>query len=181
MKLLEGLFSGNGRAVGEHKTRSKGESGSKSLHHHFKFSPGLDLLSLGSLGALHHLSARNAAEHGRGTELSAARVVVKEDAARGVARSVQTLDAFAVQVLHLSLGVDQGTAEGRGHAALEGNGVERGLGNRMGLLVGAGRVHFAELAGRVEFSDSAASIESNLQEELLGYTNYKSKFYGFWR
>nr|DAE49379.1 MAG TPA: hypothetical protein [Caudoviricetes sp.] len=26
-----------------------------------------------------------------------------------------------------------------------------------------------------------ASIESNLQEELLGYTNYKSKFYGFWR
>lgn len=41
--------------------------------------------------------------------------------------------------------------------------------------------YFAELAGRVEFSDSAASIESNLQEELLGYTNYKSKFYGFWR
>jgi|GEM_PF-3002782 len=37
------------------------------------------------------------------------------------------------------------------------------------------------LAGRVEFSDSAASIESNLQEELLGYMNYKSKFYGFWR
>lgn len=37
------------------------------------------------------------------------------------------------------------------------------------------------LAGRIEFSDSAASIESNLQEELLGYTNYKSKFYGFWR
>lgn len=37
------------------------------------------------------------------------------------------------------------------------------------------------LAGRVEFSDSAASIESNLQEELLGYVNYKSKFYGFWR
>lgn len=37
------------------------------------------------------------------------------------------------------------------------------------------------LAGRVVFSDSAASIESNLQEELLGYTNYKSKFYGFWR
>ena len=37
------------------------------------------------------------------------------------------------------------------------------------------------LAGRVEFSESAASIESNLQEELLGYTNYKSKFYGFWR
>ncbi len=28
------------------------------------------------------------------------------------------------------------------------------------------------LAGRVEFSDSAASIESNLQEELLGYMNY---------
>lgn len=41
--------------------------------------------------------------------------------------------------------------------------------------------YFAELAGQVEFSDSAASIESNLQEELLGYTNYKSKFYGFWR
>lgn len=37
------------------------------------------------------------------------------------------------------------------------------------------------LARRVEFSDSAASIESNLQEELLGYMNYKSKFYGFWR
>ena len=37
------------------------------------------------------------------------------------------------------------------------------------------------LAGRVEFSDSAASIQSNLQEELLGYMNYKSKFYGFWR
>ncbi len=36
-------------------------------------------------------------------------------------------------------------------------------------------------AKRIEFSDSAASIESNLQEELLGYTNYKSKFYGFWR
>ncbi len=43
------------------------------------------------------------------------------------------------------------------------------------------KAYFAELAGRVEFSDSAASIESNLQEELLGYTNYKSKFYGFWR
>lgn len=37
------------------------------------------------------------------------------------------------------------------------------------------------LAGRVELSDSAASIESNLQEELLGYMNYKSKFYGFRR
>lgn len=36
-------------------------------------------------------------------------------------------------------------------------------------------------AKRIEFSDSAASIEQNLQEELLGYTNYKSKFYGFWR
>jgi hypothetical protein len=43
------------------------------------------------------------------------------------------------------------------------------------------KAYFAELAGQVEFSDSAASIESNLQEELLGYTNYKSKFYGFWR
>lgn len=43
------------------------------------------------------------------------------------------------------------------------------------------KAYFAELAGRIEFSDSAASIESNLQEELLGYTNYKSKFYGFWR
>lgn len=43
------------------------------------------------------------------------------------------------------------------------------------------KAYFAELAGRVEFSDSAASIESNLQEELLGYMNYKSKFYGFWR
>lgn len=43
------------------------------------------------------------------------------------------------------------------------------------------KAYFAELAGRVEFSDSAASIESNLQEELLGYTNYKSKFYGFWK
>lgn len=40
---------------------------------------------------------------------------------------------------------------------------------------------FEALAGRVEFSESAASIESNLQEELLGYMNYKSKFYGFWR
>lgn len=37
------------------------------------------------------------------------------------------------------------------------------------------------LAGRIEFSDSAASIESNLQEELLEQMNYKSKFYGFWR
>lgn len=37
------------------------------------------------------------------------------------------------------------------------------------------------LAGRVEFSDSAASIESILLEDLLGYMNYKSKFYGFWR
>lgn len=43
------------------------------------------------------------------------------------------------------------------------------------------KAYFAELAGRIEFSDSAASIESNLQEELLGYTNYKSKFYGFWK
>ena len=43
------------------------------------------------------------------------------------------------------------------------------------------KAYFAELAERIEFSDSAASIESNLQEELLGYTNYKSKFYGFWR
>lgn len=43
------------------------------------------------------------------------------------------------------------------------------------------KAYFAELAGQVEFSDSAASIESNLQEELLGYTNYKSKFNGFWR
>lgn len=43
------------------------------------------------------------------------------------------------------------------------------------------KAYFAELARRIEFSDSAASIESNLQEELLGYTNYKSKFYGFWR
>lgn len=43
------------------------------------------------------------------------------------------------------------------------------------------KAFFAELAGRIEFSDSAASIESNLQEELLGYTNYKSKFYGFWK
>lgn len=43
------------------------------------------------------------------------------------------------------------------------------------------KAYFAELAGQIEFSDSAASIESNLQEELLGYTNYKSKFYGFWR
>lgn len=41
--------------------------------------------------------------------------------------------------------------------------------------------YFAELARSTVFSDSAASIESNLQEELLGYTNYKSKFYGFWR
>lgn len=43
------------------------------------------------------------------------------------------------------------------------------------------KAYFAELAGRVEFSDSAASIESNLQEELLEQMNYKSKFYGFWR
>lgn len=43
------------------------------------------------------------------------------------------------------------------------------------------KAFFAGLAGRIEFSDSAASIESNLQEELLGYTNYKSKFYGFWK
>lgn len=43
------------------------------------------------------------------------------------------------------------------------------------------KAYFAELAERIEFSDSAASIESNLQEELLRYTNYKSKFYGFWR
>lgn len=43
------------------------------------------------------------------------------------------------------------------------------------------KAHFAELAERIEFSDSAASIESNLQEELIGFTNYKSKFYGFWR
>lgn len=43
------------------------------------------------------------------------------------------------------------------------------------------KAHFAELAERIEFSDLAASIESNLQEELLGYMNYKSKFYGFWR
>lgn len=43
------------------------------------------------------------------------------------------------------------------------------------------KAFFAELAGRIEFSDSAASIELNLREELLGYTNYKSKFYGFWK
>ena len=43
------------------------------------------------------------------------------------------------------------------------------------------KAYFAELARSIVFSDSAASIESNLQEELLGYTNYKSKFYGFWR
>lgn len=43
------------------------------------------------------------------------------------------------------------------------------------------RKNLKPLAGRVEFSDSAASIESNLQEELLGYMNYKSKIYGFWR
>lgn len=43
------------------------------------------------------------------------------------------------------------------------------------------KAYFAELAGRIEFSDSAASIESNLQEELLEQMNYKSKFYGFWR
>lgn len=43
------------------------------------------------------------------------------------------------------------------------------------------KAYFAELAERIEFSDSAASIESNLQEELIGFTNYKSKFYGFWR
>lgn len=43
------------------------------------------------------------------------------------------------------------------------------------------KAYFAELARSIVFSDSAASIESNLQEELLGYTNYKSKFYGFWK
>lgn len=43
------------------------------------------------------------------------------------------------------------------------------------------KAYFSELARSIVFSDSAASIESNLQEELLGYTNYKSKFYGFWR
>lgn len=43
------------------------------------------------------------------------------------------------------------------------------------------KAYFAELARSTVFSDSAASIESNLQEELLGYTNYKSKFYGFWK
>lgn len=43
------------------------------------------------------------------------------------------------------------------------------------------KAYFAELARSTVFSDSAASIESNLQEELLGYTNYKGKFYGFWK
>lgn len=43
------------------------------------------------------------------------------------------------------------------------------------------KAYFSELARSIVFSDSAASIESNLQEELLGYTNYKSKFYGFWK
>ena len=54
--------------------------------------------------------------------------------------------------------------------------VNKILRERLGL-----KTYFAELARSIVFSDSAASIESNLQEELLGYTNYKSKFYGFWR
>ena len=131
-----------GKARGERKGRGK------SLHHHNIVSFLLGLLRLlRRLRTGGHFGARNAAEYGGSTQLSAARVVVEEDAAGGVAGSVETGDALTVQVLNFRLGVDQGAAERGGHAALERHGIEGGLRNRMRVLVSAGRIHFAQLVG----------------------------------
>ena len=74
------------------------------------------------LGAVGQFTAGDTAVDGRSAELSTARVVEEEDAARGIARGVKAGDAAAVKALNFSLGVDERAAEGGRHAALERNG-----------------------------------------------------------
>lgn len=91
---------------------------------------------------------------------SAADVVVIEQTACCVADCEETRNRTSFRVKNLTVRIDERTAEGSCHTALERNGIEGSLKDRTRILVSVGRCQFAELAG---FKSGIVFVDNFLQ------------------